>query len=219
MAAEKQTCMILGAAPLESGKIFREYDPKDCFVICADGGYETAKKYNITPDLVVGDFDSAGEKPTDLRVISLPVEKDVTDTMFAVMKGMSRGFRHFVLLGCLGGDRFDHSLANLEVLDYLRLHGAVGELVDERTRVVLLRDNILRITQLKGATVSVFPYHCSSCTVTYSGLKYPLERGELFAGGELMGVSNSVTSDSAMIRVHAGTALVAIVLPAAQGKK
>ena len=73
-------------------------------MICADAGYETAVKYGITPDLIVGDFDSVKTLPQkSAKVLTLPVEKDVTDTMFAVMKGLTMGFRSFVLLGCLGG--------------------------------------------------------------------------------------------------------------------
>ena len=214
MAAEKQKCMIIGASPILDGRVFQEFDPKDYFVICADGGYETALKLGLVPDLVVGDFDSAQKRPpASLRTLVLPVEKDVTDTMFAALKGLAKGLRDFVLLGCLGGPRFDHSLASIETLLYLRDHGAWGFLADERTKVLLLREEKLRITKLKGATVSVFPYGCPTCTVSYTGLQYPLTRGSLTVGGLLMGVSNSIVSDDAEIKVHSGTALVAVYQP------
>ena len=206
--------MIIGASPILDGRVFQEFDPKDYFVICADGGYETALKLGLVPDLVVGDFDSAQKRPpASLRTLVLPVEKDVTDTMFAALKGLAKGLRDFVLLGCLGGPRFDHSLASIETLLYLRDHGAWGFLADERTKVFLLREEKLRITKLKGATVSVFPYGCPTCTVTYTGLQYPLTRGSLTVGGLLMGVSNSIVSDDAKIKVHSGTALVAVYQP------
>lgn len=214
MAAEKQKCMIIGASPILDGRVFQEFDPKDYFVICADGGYETALKLGLVPDLVVGDFDSAQKRPpASLRTLVLPVEKDVTDTMFAALKGLAKGLRDFVLLGCLGGPRFDHSLASIETLLYLRDHGAWGFLADEHTKVFLLREEKLRITKLKGATVSVFPYGCPTCTVSYTGLQYPLTRGSLTVGGLLMGVSNSIVSDDAEIKVHSGTALVAVYQP------
>lgn len=214
MAAEKQKCMIIGASPLPSADVFLEFDPKDYFVICADGGYETALQYGVTPDLVVGDFDSAGQRPpATLRTLVLPVEKDVTDTMFAALKGLAKGLRDFVLLGCLGGPRFDHSLASIEVLQYLRDHGAWGFLADEHTKVFLLREEKLRITKLKGATVSVFPYNGPTCTVSYTGMQYPLTWGTLTCGGLVMGVSNSITANDAEIKVHAGTALVAVYQP------
>ena len=206
--------MIIGASPILDGRVFQEFDPKDYFVICADGGYETALKLGLVPDLVVGDFDSAQKRPpASLRTLVLPVEKDVTDTMFAALKGLAKGLRDFVLLGCLGGPRFDHSLASIETLLYLRDHVAWGFFADERTKVFLLREETLRITKLKGATVSVFPYGCPTCTVSYTGLQYPLTRGSLTVGGLLMGVSNSIVSDDAEIKVHNGTALVAVYQP------
>ena len=75
MAAKKQECMIIGAAPIESEAVFQEFPPEKYYVICADAGYETAVKYGITPDLIVGDFDSAKTLPQKSRkVLSLPVE-------------------------------------------------------------------------------------------------------------------------------------------------
>ena len=58
------------------------------------------------------------------------MEKDVTDTMYAVIKGFAKGYRSFVLVGCLGGARFDHSLANLEVLQYILQHSGYGVMAD-----------------------------------------------------------------------------------------
>ena len=211
MAAKKQECMIIGAAPIESEAVFQEFPPEKYYVICADAGYETAVKYGITPDLIVGDFDSAKTLPQKSRkVLSLPVEKDVTDTMYAVMKGFAKGLRGFVLLGCLGGPRFDHSLANLEVLQYIRQHSGHAVIADEHTKLFLISDSRLRLTQMKGATVSVFPYGCASCNLSYQGMFYPLSQETLATGGTLMGVSNSIVEDTAEIRVHSGTALIAV---------
>ena len=83
-------CMIIGAAPLASGAVFEEFDPKEHYVICADAGYDTAVQYGVRPDLVIGDFDSAAKRPPEtIRTIKLPVEKDVTDMMGAVMVGIA----------------------------------------------------------------------------------------------------------------------------------
>ena len=214
MASKEQKCMIIGAVPIESSAVFEEYDPADFFVICADAGYQTAARFGITPDLIVGDFDSAGDPPPEgVRCVSLPVEKDVTDTMYAAMRGIARGFRVFVLVGCLGGKRLDHSFANLEVLQYIRLHGGSAVLADEHTKLFLLHDGRLRMNGVRGATVSVFPYGVPMCNVSYVGLKYSLTRQNLSTGGLLMGVSNSVVAEEAQVRVHEGTALVVVYQP------
>ncbi len=38
MAAKKQECMIIGAAPIESEAVFQEFPPEKYYVICADAG-------------------------------------------------------------------------------------------------------------------------------------------------------------------------------------
>ena len=207
--ADKQKCMIIGAVPV-SQEFFSEFNLSEYFIICADGGYETALKCNIMPDLVVGDFDSSTVKPdANVKCLILPVEKDVTDTMFAAIKGVRAGFRNFILVGCLGGKRFDHSIANIEVLKYLNEHSCNGIIEDETTKVFLLRESRLSLTDMIGATVSVFPYSNKTCVVSYDGLLYPLSREALtFGSFDPMGVSNSVSEKNAAITVHSGTALV-----------
>ena len=56
--------------------------PADALVIAADGGLRHTQALGLTPDIILGDFDSLGYIPTDSRVY--PVEKDDTDAMLAV---------------------------------------------------------------------------------------------------------------------------------------
>lgn len=210
--------MIIGAVPLTSDKIFKEFNPAEHYVICADGGYDTAVQFGIKPDLVIGDFDSAVKRPPEgVRMLTLPVQKDETDTMSAAMVGFKLGFTSFVLIGCLEGARFDHSIANINVLLYIANRGGSGVLCTEDTKVFVLRGGRIVLTELKGATISVFPFDGTSCNVTYSGLEYPLYQKNLMAGGTLMGVSNRIVEDTAEIKVNIGCAL--IVLYTAENKK
>ncbi len=215
---ESKKCMIIGAVPITTRTVFAEFDPKDYYVICADGGYDNARRFSIRPDLVIGDFDSAKERPPEsVRTLRLPVEKDETDTMSAVLVGLRLGMESFVLLGCLGGARFDHSLANLNVLLYLANRGKKAVMADEDTKVFVVRDGRIAFTELKGSTVSVFPFDGSSCNLTYSGLQYPLVQRNLTAGATLMGVSNSILSDRAEIRVNIGCAVIVLYTPTKHG--
>ena len=206
--------MIIGAAPMTSGKIFEEFDPAEHYVICADGGYDNAVRCGIQPDLIIGDFDSAmTELPEDVRVLRLPVQKDETDTMAAVMVGFKLGCTSFVLMGCLGGARFDHSIANINVLLYIANRGGSGVICEEDTKIFVLRGGRVVFTELEGATVSVFPFDGNSCNLTYEGLEYPLYQQNLNAGASLMGVSNSIVKDRAEIRVNFGCALIILYTP------
>ena len=62
-----QRCILIGAGDCSVQKI--ETKPED-LVIAVDGGYDTCRKYDIVPDLIVGDFDSAQESDMP-RIMSL----------------------------------------------------------------------------------------------------------------------------------------------------
>ncbi len=206
--AEKMTCVILGAVP-EKEELVREYT-KNAYVICADGGLDTALKSNIRPDLIVGDFDSAETQPPQgIETIRLPVHKDDTDMLFAVKEGFRRGCQTFFLLGALGGERFDHSIANLCVLDYIATNGGKGAIIAQNCQVFLLCGGKLILRDQKGSIVSVFPFGAPSCSVSYHGLEYPLTHYALQAGVPL-GVSNSIVEDHAEIVLHEGKMLVIV---------
>ena len=107
-------CHIVGAGP------FCPWGPQPQpgdLLIAADGGYAHLSRWGLMPDLVVGDFDS-GPKPAHPQVISLPREKDVTDTWAAAQLGRERGYSVFYIYGGLGG-QLDHTLANIQLLCHM----------------------------------------------------------------------------------------------------
>ena len=59
------------------------------FLLAADGGLVHLQNLGLTPHGILGDFDSLGYVPEDARVF--PVEKDDTDAMLAVKKGLPAG--------------------------------------------------------------------------------------------------------------------------------
>lgn len=207
---QKMTCLVIGAVPIQKKEIFKEYQPENCFVICADGGLENASRFQIRPNLVIGDFDSyEGKLPEQVETIRLKIEKDDTDTLAAVKEGIRRGFREFALFGVLGGERFDHSYANLCVLQYLCNQGCKSVLVGDSCRAFVLSEGRLTLDGMKGATVSVFPFGCSACRVSYLGLKYPLTKAVLHSDDPL-GVSNRIEAEKARISVTNGEALILV---------
>lgn len=209
MAKERKICVIIGSVPIDQD-IFQDVDMQERFVICADGGYDNAVKCGIQPDLLIGDFDSVQNKlPDEVETIRLKIEKDDTDTLAAVKEGIQRGYHQFELVGVLGGERFDHSYANLCVLQYLCSQGCKAVIKDGSCRIFLLNGGRLTLSKMKGSTVSVFPFGCASCEVSYTGLQYPLEQAILYSNFPL-GVSNSITDDTAQIVVHSGDALVIV---------
>ena len=183
------------AAPIE----------KEDFVIAADGGLSHTEKLGIVPCEILGDFDSLGHVPAGANVF--PVEKDDTDAMLAVRRGLELGYREFVLYGSLDGPRLDHTVANFQTLQYLADHGADGYLVGNSCIVTVLKDSVLSFPAGKEGTISVFCMGADAEGVTLEGLYYPLDRGRLTAGFPL-GVSNHFTGKPARISVETGSLLI-----------
>ena len=175
------------------------------FVIAADGGLVHTQALRVTPDGVLGDFDSLGFVPEGANVY--PVEKDDTDAMLAVRLGLQKGFREFVLYGSLDGPRLDHTVANFQTLQFLADHGASGTLVGKDYLVTVIKDGTLTFPKESRGTVSVFCLGRDAEGVNIRGLYYPLENGTLTAGFPL-GVSNHFTGTEAEISVKNGSLLV-----------
>ena len=98
----------------------RERPQTGDLVLAADAGYLACRQAGITPDLLLGDFDSM-DQPADFdHVCRVPVEKDDTDTMLAVKTGLEQGCGEFYIYGGTGGRRLDHTLANLQTLLYTK---------------------------------------------------------------------------------------------------
>lgn len=196
------TCVIFCAGGFSG--LAEPIQPGDC-ILAADGGYTHTQALGLTPDGVLGDFDSLGYVPEAAKVF--PVEKDDTDAMLAIRHGLKAGFRRFVLYGCLDGPRLDHTLANLQALQFLADRGAVGYLVGKDHIVTAVTDSILQFSPDFSGILSVFCCGPEAEGVTLNGLQYPLENGSLTAGFPL-GVSNHFTGQSASVRVEKGTLLV-----------
>ena len=175
------------------------------FVIAADGGLEHTRKFGIRPHEILGDFDSLGYVPEDSRVF--PVEKDDTDAMLAVRRGLSLGCREFILYGSLDGPRLDHTIANFQTLQFLCDNDAHGYLIGNDYIITVVKNGTLRFPATAEGTVSVFCLGADAEGVDLKGLYYPLENGTLTAGFPL-GVSNHFTGAKAEISVKNGSLLV-----------
>lgn len=173
--------------------------------IAADGGLRHLEQLGHTPDVILGDFDSLGYVPQKANVF--PVEKDDTDAMLAVRRGLELGCRRFVLYGALEGPRLDHTVANFQTLQFLAERGAQGFLVGKTEIVTVLKNGTLTLPALPEGIVSVFCMGKDARGVTIRGLQYGLENGTLSAGFPL-GVSNHFTGREATISVEDGSLLI-----------
>ena len=198
---DKKKCVIFCAAQCRG--LLEPIGEHD-HVIAADGGLVHTERFGISPHEILGDFDSLGFVPEDGRVF--PVEKDDTDAMLAVRRGLSLGFREFWLYGSLDGPRLDHTIANFQTLQFLCDNGAWGYLIGNDYIVTVVKEGALRFPPQAKGTVSVFCLGADAEGVDLRGLHYPLKNGVLTPGFPL-GVSNHFTGTEAEISVRKGSLL------------
>ena len=177
------------------------------FVICADSGLKYAQQLGITPDIIVGDFDSyTGILPEKADIRRSQPEKDDTDTMLAVKLAIEKGAEKIAIYGALGG-RFDHAYANIQALEYALEHGCEA-VIEDTANVIMLQKKGKRIYRRRaGWYVSVFAYSERLSVKKLSGVKYTLENA-VMTNGFPLGVSNEFAADEAVLDIEEGTALV-----------
>ncbi|MBE6660726.1 MAG: thiamine diphosphokinase [Ruminococcaceae bacterium] len=178
-------------------------------IIAADSGLNNAKALNLTVNVVVGDYDSLGHMPevdADVEVITVPTEKDVTDTQLAVELALTRGATEVHIIGGLGG-RLDHTLSNLAILEDLAEKRVRAVIEDGQNRVRLLRNDSTILPRSGYTYVSLLALDPLCKGVEIEGVKYPLKGAKLERKFQYA-VSNEITGNCCFISVRKGSLLV-----------
>jgi thiamine pyrophosphokinase len=171
-----------------------------------------AMALGLTPDLVLGDFDSAGPAALaelaarGIPVHKVPTEKDETDTELAILEAIRRGATAITLVGMTGG-RIDHTLTNL-----LLLPGIPGNvevrIIDASAVIRLIRPGEqLSLPAEENAYLSLLPLSPEVRGIVAEGVQWPLD-GETLRWGQSRGVSNRITAPEAFLTVREGYLLV-----------
>lgn len=186
---------------------------EDDVVIAADGGLCHCKRLGLNPDYILGDFDSLADMSllqeySEERIVKLPCEKDDTDTLAALKFGLEKGITEFEIYGALGG-RLSHTIANIQCLNYLKEHGAMGKISDEGIEMFLLKDESCEIGKDVIGILSVFAMDSEARGVTIKGCKYEIEDVKLTSDYPL-GVSNELVGKAPHISVREGSLLVIV---------
>ena len=199
-----KTCYIVAAGDDTGINIDKS---ENDLVIACDAGLEHCRKYGVVPDYVIGDFDSLGFVPESENVILLPVEKDDTDTSFAVKYAMEKGFTRFVILCGTGGRRPEHTYANIALLGFISKNCGEGFLVDKSCVITAITDSVIHFDENMSGDISVFSFDTRSCGITEKGLKYSLDNVTL-NNTDIIGVSNSFIGMKSSVSVEKGTLII-----------
>ncbi|MEK7543602.1 MAG: thiamine diphosphokinase [Patescibacteria group bacterium] len=203
-----KTITIIGGGEL-SEKFISGISGAD-YVIGVDRGAYWLIKYNIIPDIAIGDFDSVNAselrfiKQKSKRIEEHPQKKDASDMELAVDHAITIGAKEVIIYGAVG-DRLDHTLANVHLLERLHDKGVVGVIRDENNEVMVV-ENVLTIKkEARFRYVSVLAI-TETIEVSLIGFAYNLTH-TIIHRGQTLGISNEIRGNVATINVHRGKAL------------
>ena len=200
--------VLFAGAAITDYSFSEKYLQNADWIICCDGGMHHAKALGITPDYIVGDFDSVRPEVLEeyrnmgISIRQFPTHKNETDMQLGMLLALELGATELVLIGGIG-DRFDHTLANAHLLLYLLKKGVRGILVNEKNRVELI-DKEVTLHGQAGDLVSTIPLSMLVEGVTLEGLEYPLVDYDLALDDKLVAVSNVMTGTEAKVKIRKG---------------
>ena len=183
-------------------------------ILAADSGMNALYAAAVTPDIIIGDFDSADKKilaffqqNKEIDFCTLNPEKDDTDTEFAIRESIRRGADSITIIGGTG-TRLDHVLGNISLLGIGLEEGVRMELLDAHNRICMIDHSVtLKKKEQYGNYLSLIPYDGKVTGVTLKGLKYPLHDYTM-GGFNSLGISNEIVDDEASIELTSGQLLV-----------
>ena len=188
------------------------------YCIAADKGLETAYRYNIPVDYILGDYDSIDRNVLDAYrdntdMVTYNPEKDYTDTHLALKKGIevikTTGYIDDICLYVAGatGTRLDHTLNNIYVLSEALQAGVKAFMIDKYNKIYIEdKTFIINKKSQYGDFVSFIPM-TEEVRLSISGMKYNLDNFLLNQGSSIC-QSNEITEKEAVISIVKGRLIV-----------
>ncbi|MBL4934944.1 thiamine diphosphokinase [Clostridium sp. YIM B02515] len=202
--------IVAGGTPPSKTLIDKQIS-HDSIVIAVDRGADCLLKYKITPDYLIGDFDSISTETLNYfytkscNIERYNSEKDESDTELAILKAKELNADEIVFLGCTGS-RLDHTLVNINLL-YKCLKYKIKSSIIDSNNLLCLTDTSVEISGDKGQYFSVLPYYSDVKGLTIRGAKYCLNNYNLNIGSSLT-LSNQFKETTVDISFASGILLI-----------
>ncbi len=197
----RRSAVVLANGRRPTRETLRSYVQRSDLFLAADGALDFALAAGLTPDYVVGDFDSvSGEalRAIDPATLIRIEDQQLCDLEKALNLAVDLQVEQVIVLGALG-KRMDHSLTSLSV--GLRLaHRVSIRLIDGGTELIPVVSEAL-LQGSPGDTVSLIVWEPVR-GVTLSGVRWPLHDEDLAPGSRC--VSNVLIESSAAVSVREG---------------
>ena len=201
-------CIVLANGQPPSKKVFDYlnsigYDK----LICADGGANSAFKFEFVPDYIIGDLDSIKPEIYDYyydkcEIIQISRQND-TDVEKCLKFAYKNKFKDVILLGATG-DRLDHSFCNLGIT--LKFFDKVRIRVIHQRSILSVHQGVATLKTIPGETISIYGLDTKT-KFESEGLKYPLKNFSLPFGTK-ESTSNIAITNEVHLKIKGGKAFV-----------
>ena len=195
---------IIASGNIQNFSVIKEKTHNYRTIIAADGGLIHCKKMDITPDLIVGDMDSAPtellEEYSQVEIRRCSPDKDETDLELAIEAALSYNPEKVTIFGALE-KRCDHSLYNL----YLICRHPKKVYIESEKEILFVINEETKIPCFPGQTISLIPLGNPCYGVTTKGLKWELENAVLDLN--FMSISNVCLNNFVKISINSGNLL------------
>ncbi len=150
------------------------------FIIAADNGLSLLHEFNINPDLIIGDLDSASsnllQHYPNTPIEKFPSKKDFSDLELCIKKAISMNPKEIVLLA-ITGNYFDHSYAAIINLFRNYKPGIRMNIITSNSLIFPINRKTA-LLHLKGRRFSLFPLSTIK-NLTMKGVQYQFPKKNL----------------------------------------
>lgn len=201
-------CIILANGEPPSKKVFNYFSRNDYnFLICADGGANSAAKLNLIPDFIIGDLDSIKPCVYDYfydkcEIIQVKSQND-TDVEKCLKFAIKKKYDNVILLGSTGS-RLDHSFCNIGIV--LKYFDRITIKIIHKKSILSAHTGDVTLNTIPNEIISIYGID-SKTRITSNGLKFPLKNISL-PFGKKESTSNVALHKQISLKIKSGIVFV-----------
>lgn len=201
-------CAIFLNGVIENDAFIKDIINKEDFIIAVDGGFNHIKRLGFEPDLILGDFDSSEYKmalESKGKIHKYNSEKNATDGEIAIDYVIKNNCEEVIIIGALG-NRIDHMLSNIYMLEKLSDAGITGKIISYKNEINFLTDELV-LYKGKYKYFSVLSITDKISGLSIKDSRYDLDHSDL-RRSESLCISNEFLGDTVNITLEKGKAIV-----------
>ncbi|MGM0378279.1 MAG: thiamine diphosphokinase [Bacillota bacterium] len=208
----KNKCAIVLNGKIENYSFLKKKIKGYKTIIAADGGMNHLKKIDVLPDILLGDFDSFDLKGLDknIKIKKYKTDKNFTDGEIAIDYIINKNIKKVDIYGALG-NRIDHLLANVHLLEKLLLNKITGRIITYNNILKMFDDEItIKSKEFEYFEVfSILAYSKVIKGLSIKNAKYPLNNKTLYRKNTL-GISNEFLKKDIKISIKNGIGIAVL---------